>query len=615
MLNSKKGRFEIVRELVRRGSRVDPYNHDRETPLYLAAKNNHSEVVRFLAMKSPKSISKTDGDGWSPLLIAASNGHIGVCETLLDEGANFRETDKNDRTLVYIAASEGHFDFLDTILQRPEIASLVNERDQYQNTACHVASEMGYNRALESLIKAGADIGLKNDEEQTPMHMAAKSGKPNLIRALQKHDSKLVHDWDENSDTPLHIAASNGHYGCVKWLVDFGSEIDASNTKGWTPLDCAAECGAEDVCKLLLDNDAPVDATDRTKITPLHLACKNGHEDTVQLLIARGADCGLIDAEGRNALDYAIDFYHEECVEILLRSPQWATCLSNAVTDINSETYVTPMRKLIQFLPEQASLVFNRCITVKAEQQEYTLADAPRKAFELKQLAVKFNFEFLDDDYNVKEWDKMEEKPEYALSIDESSEDANIDKPAYDRNKKKLIANHPLMWLINHNRQELIAHPLIVSLYNSKWNTLGWYVYYTNLAIYMIFMILLNVYALTTPPPYSYNLDPNVTCTSDSVAIVDDAKNLWCGDIGTEDCCYEVPRFRIPIIWIVIATAGFRVIFEISQLIYEGIEYFLDVTNLLEWCLYVFSIIFVIDINQLNIDVTPISMRTVSFKY
>ena len=29
-LAAEKGRFEIVRELVRRGSRVDPYNHDRK---------------------------------------------------------------------------------------------------------------------------------------------------------------------------------------------------------------------------------------------------------------------------------------------------------------------------------------------------------------------------------------------------------------------------------------------------------------------------------------------------------------------------------------------------------------------------------------------------------
>ena len=130
----------------------------------------------------------------------------------------------------------------------------------------------------------------------------------------------------------------------------------------------------------------------------------------------------------------------------------------------------------------------------------------------------------------------------------------------------------------------------------------------------MVFMLLLNVYALTTPPPYSYDLNVNRTCPNGGVAIVNDAKNLWCGvDIGDEECCYDVPVFRLAIIWIVIATAGARMFFEITQWFHEGIEYVLDVTNLLEWCLYIFSTVFVIDISQTFAFVeSPVSMRTVS---
>ena len=87
-----------------------------------------------------------------------------------------------------------------------------------------------------------------------------------------------------------------------------------------------------------------------------------------------------------------------------------------------------------------------------------------------------------------------------------------------------------------------------------------------------------------------------------------EAQNLWQGENG----CYEVPKFRIAIIWIVIATAAFRMIFEVSQLVYERLEYFLDITNLLEWCLYIFSILFVIDISSFDVEVSPASMRKVS---
>ena len=40
-------------------------------------------------------------------------------------------------------------------------------------------------------------------------------------------------------------------------------------------------------------------------------------------------------------------------------------------------------------------------------------------------------------------------------------------------------------------------------------------------------------------------------------------------------------------------TAIIRMLFEITQIISEKIEYFLDITNILEWALYVFTILFV----------------------
>ena len=52
---------------------------------------------------------------------------------------------------------------------------------------------------------------------------------------------------------------------------------------------------------------------------------------------------------------------------------------------------------------------------------------------------------------------------------------------------------------------------------------------------------------------------------------------------------------------------------EIWQMYYAGVEYFLDITNYLEWFLYAFAIMFVIDIDIENNDFTePASKRTVS---
>ena len=78
---------------------------------------------------------------------------------------------------------------------------------------------------MRVLIKYGAMVGLKNDEEQTAMHKAAEFGQSNIIRQLYKRDDSLIGDWDENNDLPLHIAAVNGHKQCVKLLIELGSQV------------------------------------------------------------------------------------------------------------------------------------------------------------------------------------------------------------------------------------------------------------------------------------------------------------------------------------------------------------------------------------------------------
>lgn len=509
---------------------------------------------------------------------------------------------------------------------------MINYRDQYENTPCHAAAEAGYSNVMRVLIKYGAIVGLKNDEEQTAMHKAAKFGQSNIIRQLHKRDDTLIGDWDENNDLPLHIAAVNGHKQCVKLLIELGSQVDERNTKGWTPLDCAAANGAYDVCQVLIDHDAPIDAMDRSGTTPLQLACRGGFEDVVQLLLDNNADCSIIDNTfstvtsetevapkwqgGLNCLDYAIDYYHEEVVEVLLKSDQWEQCLENAYLDPNSGHILTPMRKLIKHLPNQAKIAFDRCVKIKANKNDkgYSLEDAPRKVFENKELIIKFNFNYLDDDYLVAEWgnaspddasevlSQSNEKTEVSLEINLIPDESIVKEP-YDLKKKILIENHPLNYLISNNRQELISHPLVTALYNIKWNRLGFYVYYTNLAIYILFMVLLNIYALAIPPPYSYDttrMGTNATnpCSTGEIPILEDAV-LWIGRSNQFDC-YKIPDSRVWVIWVIIVTACARMVFEISQMIHERIEYFLDFTNILEWALYVLTILFVVDINNVS---------------
>ena len=59
------------------------------------------------------------------------------------------------------------------------------------------------------------------------------------------------------------------------------------------------------------------------------------------------------------------------------------------------------------------------------------------------------------------------------------------------------------MMQVASNRTELLKHPLVTSLLNYKWTKFGQVVYFSNLAIYFVFLISLVVLALVLVPPSS----------------------------------------------------------------------------------------------------------------
>ena len=57
-------------------------------------------------------IDKHDKDNFTPLLIAACNGHADTIKTLLDHGADLFAVDKNDKTAIFWAAEEDNVEAL-----------------------------------------------------------------------------------------------------------------------------------------------------------------------------------------------------------------------------------------------------------------------------------------------------------------------------------------------------------------------------------------------------------------------------------------------------------------------------------------------------------------------
>lgn len=152
-LAAEKGALDVVKSLCMFRAKTDSYNENHETPLYLAAKNNHSDTITFLLEQEEgleaKTIDKRDADGWTPLLIAAAFSQKEAADVLLENNADIKARNKNDKNLVFIAATEGHDSFLEHIFDYCEAnnlnqTKLVNRCDASQNTALHIAAQNGH---------------------------------------------------------------------------------------------------------------------------------------------------------------------------------------------------------------------------------------------------------------------------------------------------------------------------------------------------------------------------------------------------------------------------------------------------------------------------------------
>ena len=101
---------------------------------------------------------------------------------------------------------------------------------------------------MRLLVELGADPQLPNEDGTTPLMVAAgvgiwavgeSPGTNEEAFAATQYALALGGDVttiDDNGDTALHGAVIRGSEPLVRFLLEQGAELEATNEKGWTPL-------------------------------------------------------------------------------------------------------------------------------------------------------------------------------------------------------------------------------------------------------------------------------------------------------------------------------------------------------------------------------------------
>ncbi|PSN41509.1 hypothetical protein C0J52_07224 [Blattella germanica] len=285
--SSKRNDFQFCKDLG-----VNVCDTTGNTPLHLAAKAGQCEVIRYLNKCSEISLERTNQEGKTALILAASAGRSAAVSTLLALGSEIT------CDALAAACGNGHLEC---------VKLLLNGIDSYEMPLLY-ATHNGHLEIIKLLVKnipSRIDINKTlNSRLESPLFVAVQSGHVHIVEYYIENGAHIEAET-VTKERSLHSACQFGHYEITKILISYGAEINCTNSNSQTPLYLAAKSGHESIVKLLILSGADISVRSDDDSTALHVACKENHPDVIELLIDEGGNIHDKDENMYSCLHYA----------------------------------------------------------------------------------------------------------------------------------------------------------------------------------------------------------------------------------------------------------------------------------------------------------------------
>lgn len=171
-------------------------------------------------------------------------------------------------------------------------------------------------RSVAQLLQRGMDVDTVTPKGETLLMVAAREGKPSVVKTLLAARPKLQ-ARNPLGESALMLATILGHTEVAKLLLDAGAP---ANQDGWTPLIYAAARNRTDIGRLLIAKGANVNAAADNGTTALMMAAREGQLQMLLLLLEHGADAKYVSPHGHSALSLAKDRHHGEIESVLRKA-------------------------------------------------------------------------------------------------------------------------------------------------------------------------------------------------------------------------------------------------------------------------------------------------------
>ena len=257
------------------------------------------------------------------LLDAAESGDRATALRLLADRADPNALGPDGTTAIMWAAHHDHLDLVQALIKAGANVKLKN---QFGTSALTEAAIIGSAPIIDALLKAGADPNTRNPEGETPLMAVARGGHVEAARRLLDAGADVNAREAWGGQSALMWAAAQRQADMVKFLASRGADLNARgvirqwerkviaeprpkdlNKGGFTPLLYAAREGCVECARNLIAAKADLDLADPDGVTPLNMALLNLHFNFAATLIKAGADVDKWDLYGRSPLYMAAD--------------------------------------------------------------------------------------------------------------------------------------------------------------------------------------------------------------------------------------------------------------------------------------------------------------------
>ena len=308
-----------------------------ETPLLTAITSGHVTLAAFLLKYCHEQgfsevILKQDKHKCNALHHAICNGHKDLAlELIATQPALSKDVNKYGESPMYIALMMRDSKFTD-IFEKLLGIDGSSHSGTYGYNALHAAIRNGNPDIAKRIIVERPNLATEeNKDGNTPIQLAVRWGKIDMLRVLLKHDRSQGYVINRKNGYPLLLSAAHrGHVAVAREIIKYCPDAPYCKKDGWTCLHKAVKSGNMEFVEFILGEprlQKLVNMRSSKGKTALHYAIQKCDPKIVAALLDKKIDLTILGSDGnaaawelRDALDSAKTLNWNEVSMLMIKA-------------------------------------------------------------------------------------------------------------------------------------------------------------------------------------------------------------------------------------------------------------------------------------------------------